>query len=145
MTNAEAKKIIKSRCYFASVLPDTKEALDMAIEALSVEPQGDLISREEVNNIIEKFFEEEQPYSQFWKWKNELKTKVNELSTVEAVPLSVIEKIKAEIEKRKSACKFNSAVTTSSERNAMYKAYVEAFKEVLNIIDQAIKECDTNE
>ena len=39
MTKEEAKKIIKSRCYFASVLPDTKEALDMAIKALSSEPQ----------------------------------------------------------------------------------------------------------
>lgn len=132
MTNAEAKKIIKSRCYFASVLPDTKEALDMAIEALSVELQGDLISREEVNNIIEKFFEEEQPYSQFWKWKNELKAKVNELQTVEAVPLSVIEKIKDEIKQAPKRYPYNDNIN-----NCLTE------KEVLDIIDQAIKECDT--
>jgi hypothetical protein len=48
-----------------------------------VKPQGDSISREAVNNVIETFFEEAQPYSLFWEWKNELKAKVNELLPVE--------------------------------------------------------------
>ena len=46
MTREEAIKAIKSHCYFANLVPVGKEALDMAIEALEVEPCGDAISRE---------------------------------------------------------------------------------------------------
>ncbi|WP_458457466.1 hypothetical protein [Pseudobutyrivibrio sp.] len=34
MTNEQAIRIIKMHCYFANLVPDAKEALDMAIDAL---------------------------------------------------------------------------------------------------------------
>ena len=45
MTREEAIKNIKEHCYFASLIPQAKEALDMAIKALEQEP-CDCISRE---------------------------------------------------------------------------------------------------
>lgn len=45
MTREEAIKNIKEHCYFANLIPQAKEALDMAIKALSAEPCEDCISR----------------------------------------------------------------------------------------------------
>ena len=39
MTREEAIKNIKEHCYFASLFPQAKEALDMAIKALEQEPK----------------------------------------------------------------------------------------------------------
>ena len=39
MTREEAIKNIKEHCYFASLIPQAKEALDMAIQALEQEPK----------------------------------------------------------------------------------------------------------
>lgn len=39
MTREEAIKNIKEHCYFANLIPQAKEALDMAIEALEREPK----------------------------------------------------------------------------------------------------------
>lgn len=45
MTREEAIKNIKEHCYFASLLPQAKEALDMAVKALE-QTCGDTISRQ---------------------------------------------------------------------------------------------------
>ena len=42
MTREEAIKNIKEHCYFANLIPKAKEALDMAIEALQIEPCEDV-------------------------------------------------------------------------------------------------------
>lgn len=47
MTNEEAIKNIKEHCYFANLMPQVKEALDMAIKVLEQEPCNDCISREQ--------------------------------------------------------------------------------------------------
>ena len=39
MTREEAIKNIKKHCYFANLIPQAKEALDIAIEALEQEPK----------------------------------------------------------------------------------------------------------
>lgn len=41
MTREEAIKNIKEHCYFADLIPQAKEALDMAIEALEREPKSE--------------------------------------------------------------------------------------------------------
>lgn len=41
MDNKEAIKNIKEHCYFANLLPQAKEALDMAIQVLEQEPRKD--------------------------------------------------------------------------------------------------------
>ena len=46
MTNEEAIKNIKEHCYFANLIPQAKEALDMAIKALEQEPILDKIRAE---------------------------------------------------------------------------------------------------
>ncbi len=55
MLREEAIKNIKEHCYFANLIPQAKEALDMAIEALEQEPCEDAISRAETLAEIEKY------------------------------------------------------------------------------------------
>lgn len=59
MTREEAIKILKAirvyECYPKSASEETKEAIDMAIEALSAEPSGDLIIRDDVIEAITNF------------------------------------------------------------------------------------------
>lgn len=61
MTREEAIKNIKEHCYFANLIPQAKEALDMAIEALEQEPCEDCISKKAVlDKINEVCFSREQ-------------------------------------------------------------------------------------
>lgn len=53
MTKKEAIKNIKEHCYFASLIPQAKEALDVAIKALEQDPCEDAISRQTVIDAIE--------------------------------------------------------------------------------------------
>ncbi len=46
MTREEAIKNIKEHCYFANLIPQAKEALDMAIKVLEQEPMLDNIRTE---------------------------------------------------------------------------------------------------
>lgn len=55
MTREEAIKNIKEHCYFASLLPQAKEALDVAIKVLEQEPCEDVISRQAVIDVIERW------------------------------------------------------------------------------------------
>ena len=50
MTREEAIKNIKEHCYFANLLPQAKEALDMAIKALEQQPNEDCVSRKAILN-----------------------------------------------------------------------------------------------
>ena len=54
ITREEVIKNIKEHCYFASLLPQAKDALDMAIKALEQEPCDDAISRQAVLDVIER-------------------------------------------------------------------------------------------
>ena len=58
MTREEAIKNIKEHCYFANLIPQAKEALDIAIKALEQEPCEDAISRQAEMNCFKKW----QPY-----------------------------------------------------------------------------------
>jgi len=56
MTREEAIKNIKEHCYFANLIPQAKEALDIAIKALEQEPCEDCISRLWLKEAIHNFY-----------------------------------------------------------------------------------------
>lgn len=55
MTREETIKNIKEHCYFANLIPQAKEALDVAIKALSIEPCEDCISRAEAIKALTEY------------------------------------------------------------------------------------------
>ena len=55
MTREETIKNIKEHCYFLNLIPQAKEALDMAIEALKQQPCEDCISRQAVKEQMIKY------------------------------------------------------------------------------------------
>ena len=59
MTREEAIKNIKEHCYFANLIPQAKESLDMAIKALEQEPCEDCISREAFINRYREWHKSE--------------------------------------------------------------------------------------
>ena len=63
----EAIKNIKEHCYFANLIPQAKEALDMAIKALEQEPLLDKIRAEIEKEIIPR---ESDEYDYEAKWQN---------------------------------------------------------------------------
>ena len=50
----EAARIIKEHCYFANLIPQAKEALNMAIKTLEPDPCEDAVSRQAVLNVIKE-------------------------------------------------------------------------------------------
>ena len=113
MTRKEAIEYIELWC------PYDKQ--NEIIEALSAEPQGDLISREEALMALTGMnfpTDRDKLIALFDK-------RIKALSTVEAVPLSVIEKITTEIEER-----------------ATYEGIYLDRADVLDIIDKAVKEIE---
>ena len=57
MTREDAIKNIKEHCYFANLIPQAKEALEMAIKALEKKSCEDCISREEMWRAYHKMID----------------------------------------------------------------------------------------
>lgn len=84
MTREEAIKNIKEHCYFANLIPQAKEALDMAIEALEQEPKSEWQKDHEIlkaysdgaNGVLDELKaeiaeEKEHAYADFERYKVE--------------------------------------------------------------------------
>lgn len=74
MTREEAIKNIKEHCYFANLIPQAKEALDMAIEALEQEPKSEWQKDHEIlkaysdgaNGVLDEIRAEIAKYGSIW-------------------------------------------------------------------------------
>ena len=84
MTREEAINNIKEHCYFANLIPQAKEALDMAIEALEREPKSEWQKDREIlkaysdgaNGVLDELRaeiaeEKEHAYADFERYKVE--------------------------------------------------------------------------
>ena len=84
MTREEAINNIKEHCYFANLIPQAKEALDMAIEALEREPKSEWQKDREIlkaysdgaNGVLDELKaeiaeEKEHAYADFEQYKVE--------------------------------------------------------------------------